>query len=252
MDLQLTGKRALVTGGSRGIGKAIARQLALEGADVAIAARDQVRLEATARELVALSGRRVEPFVVDTAQRASVEALVASAAHALGGLDIVVNAAAAPGGLSKAGKLEETVDEHVLEDFNVKVIGYLRVARAAAPHLIAGSWGRIVNIGGLAAYSTGRPGATLRNIGVAALTKTLADELGPQGINVTGVHPGATRTEKTDAAGAERAGRANTIGRIVDAADIADLVAFLASPRSVAINGATLDAGGGTPGLIRY
>jgi NAD(P)-dependent dehydrogenase (short-subunit alcohol dehydrogenase family) len=256
MDLQLTGRRALVTGGSRGIGKLIARQLALEGVDVAIAARTPAALKAAAEEIAAASGRRIVPLAADTGSKADVDALVAAAVQALGGLDIVVNAAAVPGGSGSGGGLAETVDEDLLDDFNVKVVGYLRVARAAAPHLLAsarqGIAARIVNIGGLAAYRTGRAAATLRNVGVGALTKTLADELGPQGVHVFAVHPGATRTERTDAAAAARAGKANTIGRIVDAVEIADLVTFLASPRSAALNGGALHAGGGSPGHIHY
>ena len=252
MDLGLFNKRALVTGGSRGIGKVIARHLAQEGVDVVIAARGWPTLQATADELATATGRRIVPLAVDTAQRASVDALVAQAVQALGGLDIVVNAAAVPGGSGSSGALAETGDEDVLTDFNIKVLGYLRVARAAAPHLRASGAGRIVNIGGLAAFRTGRLPATLRNIGVSALSKTLADELGPQGVQVFAVHPGATRTERTDAAGAERAGRANGIGRIVEAQEIADLVLFLASARSAALHGASLQAGGGSPGVIAY
>ncbi|HTV18629.1 MAG TPA: SDR family oxidoreductase, partial [Polyangiaceae bacterium] len=99
---------------------------------------------------------------------------------------------------------------------------------------------------------TGRPVATLRNVGVAAITKNLADELGPKGINVVAVHPGATRTERTDPAN-EKALAANiSIGRIVDSREVADVVVFLASPRSVAINGDAIATGGGSPGTIHY
>jgi NAD(P)-dependent dehydrogenase (short-subunit alcohol dehydrogenase family) len=252
MDLGLSGKRAIVTGGSRGIGKAIARQLAREGADVVIAARGKEALVAAAAELSHSTGRRVLPAVADTSDTRSVDALAAFAAKELGGIDILVNNAAIPGGISNPGRLAEIVDEDALADIDVKVIGYLRTARAAAPHMIAGGWGRIVNIGGLAAYRTGRPVATLRNVGVTALTKSLADELGPQGVIVVAVHPGATRTERTDAATAEKLGASTGIGRIVDATELADLVAFLASPKNVAVHGEAISAGGGTPGTIRY
>lgn len=252
MDLKLTGKRAIVTGGSRGIGKAIALQLAHEGVDVVIAARSREPLVAAAAELTAATGRRVLPAVADTADKRAVDSLVAFAIAELGGVDILVNNAATPGGVSSAARLEDIVDEHVLQDIDVKVVGYLRAARAVAPHMSAAGWGRIINIGGLAAYKTGRPIATLRNVGVTALTKSLADELGPRGINVVAVHPGATRTERTDAAAAAKLGAANAIGRIVDSVEIAWLVAFLASPKSVALNGDALLAGGGTPGPIRY
>lgn len=251
MDLQLKGKRALVTGASRGIGKVIARVLAEEGADVVITARGREALEATAAELSAATGRRIVAVVADTGSEASVNALADHAITALGGIDILVNGAAVPGGASPASKLAELTDTQILEDFNVKVVGYLRTARALAPHFARNGWGRIINIGGLAALRTGRPAATLRNVGVAALTKSLADELGPQGINVTGVHPGATRTERTDAAAEARA-KGNGIGRIVDAREVAQVIVFLASPLSVAINGETIDVGGGSVGVIRY
>ena len=138
------------------------------------------------------------------------------------------------------------------DDVNIKVGGYLRTARAAAPHLTAAGWGRIVNIGGLAARKTGHYVASIRNVGVSALTKNLADELGPRGVTVNAIHPGATRTEKTTPEAVERAGANVTIGRIVEAQEIAWLAAFLASPLSAALNGENLQAGGGAPGVIDY
>jgi NAD(P)-dependent dehydrogenase (short-subunit alcohol dehydrogenase family) len=252
MDLELKGKRALITGGSRGIGKVIAQVLLAEGVDVAILARSREPLEATARSLSAEFNRPVLPLVADTARKADVDAAVQKAIDELGGVDILVNAAAVPGGSSSATNFAEIEDEDLLYDVNVKVVGYLRTARALAPHLIKKGWGRIINIGGLAAYHTGRPIATLRNVGVSALTKNLADELGPKGINVVALHPGATRTERTDAAAERRAAKGNTIGRIVDAKEVAYVVAFLASPKSIAINGDTIATGGGSLGTIRY
>lgn len=252
MDLALQGKRAIVTGGSRGIGKQIARVLAEEGVDVVIAARGVEALEASAREIQAATGRRVVPIAFDATRRDSVEALVSQAVAALGGIDILVNNAAAPGGISAATKLAEVVDEEALLDVDVKVLGYLRAARAVAPHLIRQGWGRIINIGGLAVRRTGRPVTSLRNAGVAVLAKNLADELGPQGINVTVVHPGLTRTERTDEQSAARAAPGIGIGRIVDAREVAYVVAFLASPRSVAINGDPVVASGGSIGPIYF
>ena len=252
MDLELKGKRAIVTGGSRGIGRAIALQLANEGADVVIAARDREKLRKTADELAHATGRRIVPVVADTGDDRAVNALIETTVKELGGIDILVNNAAQPGGISPATQLAEIVSEQVLQDIDIKVVGYLRTARAAAPHLIKSGWGRIINIGGVAIRKTGRPVATLRNVGVAAITKNLADELGPRGINVTAVHPGATRTERTDP-GSERALASQvSIGRIVDAAEVAYVVAFLASPKSVAINGDAVTAGGGSLGSIYY
>jgi NAD(P)-dependent dehydrogenase (short-subunit alcohol dehydrogenase family) len=252
MDLELKGKRAIVTGGSRGIGKAIAWVLAAEGVDVVIAARGKDALDRTAAELVERTGRRIVPIVADTGRKDSVDALVEEAVRSLGGVDILVNNAAVPGGISNATQLAEVVDEQALEDINIKVIGYLRTARAVAPHLVSQGWGRIINIGGLALYHTGRPVATIRNVGVAAVTKNLADELGPKGVNVTALHPGATRTERTDPEQARQASARVSIGRIIDAKEVAWVVAFLASPRSVAVNGEAIAVGGGSLGTIRY
>jgi NAD(P)-dependent dehydrogenase (short-subunit alcohol dehydrogenase family) len=253
MDLQLTGKRAIVTGGSRGIGKAIARQLAEEGVDVAIAARTQAALEATAAEIAAATGRRVVPIATDMGDDASVKALVEAAAAALGGIDILVNDAAAPGGTVPSAKIDQVTAENLIFDFNVKVAGYMRAARAVAPVMAKSGWGRIINIGGGAARRTGNYIASIRNSAVSSLTKNLADELGPKGINVVAIHPGTTRAGQTiDPAFEARAKAAVSIGRIVDATEIAYLVAFLASPKSIAINGETIAAGGGIIGPINY
>ncbi|MDQ8022075.1 MAG: SDR family oxidoreductase [Moraxellaceae bacterium] len=252
MNLHLQGKRAIVTGGSRGIGKAIALALATEGVDVVIAARNREQLDGTAREIASATGRRVVPVVFEATSKDSADALVKHAVEALGGIDILVNAAAPPGGLSTATRLADIDDDLALQDIDIKVLGYLRTARAAAPHLLKQGWGRIINIGGLALHRTGRPVATLRNVGVAAITKNLADELGPQGVNVVAVHPGSTRTERTDAEAAQKAAAGNTIGRIVTAEEIAALVTFLASPLGASVNGDAIPAGGGTPGSIYY
>lgn len=266
MDLELAEKTAIVTGGSRGIGKAIARQLALEGVNVAIAARDRASLDATARELREETGRRIVPLVVDTGSDESVRRMVDNALDALERLDILVNCAARPGGQAPPPKLAEVTDAIFYDDVNVKVMGYLRCAREVAPQMIAQGWGRIINISGLAARQTGSIVGSMRNVAVSALTKNLADELGSHGINVTVVHPGLTRTEKTAGVIVERARQAgvppqeiehrmaggNTLQRIVDAREIAYVVAFLASPKSIAITGDAIAAGGGTPNAIHY
>jgi NAD(P)-dependent dehydrogenase (short-subunit alcohol dehydrogenase family) len=266
MDLQLNGKRALVTGGSKGIGRAIARQLALEGVDLVAAARNAADLDIAVRELAAETGRKIVGLTVDTQDDGSVRALVAGTVAALGGLDILVNAAAKPGGQAPPPKLAEITNDLFWDDVDVKVMGYLRTAREAAPHMAAAGWGRIINISGLAARQTGSIIGSIRNVAVSALTKNLADELGPKGINVTVVHPGLTRTEKTAPVVAARAASAGVtpeeierrlaaniaIGRLVDMAEVADVVAFLASPRSVAINGDAIACGGGIMGPIHY
>ena len=265
MDLQLAGKRALVTGGSRGIGRATAAALLAEGAAVVIAARDPGRLSRAAADLGG-AGAQVHAIEVDTGDDESVRELVATATTLLGGVDVLVNCAAKPAGQAPPLGLAEITDDAFWSDVNVKVLGYLRCARAVAPGMAAAGWGRIISVSGLAARSTGSIIGSIRNVAVSALTKNLADELRGTGINVTAVHPGLTRTEATpgvlaaraEATGVEpaeienRMGRANLTGRLIDATEVAALVTFLASPLSVAVNGESVACGGGTPGSIWY
>ena len=251
MDLELEGKRAIVTGGSRGIGKQIARVLGLEGVDVAIAARDAERLAATAEELATETGRRVLSYTVDTGDDASVRDMVSRAVADLGGVDILINGAAMPGGFAPPPKLDGITVEALWDDINVKVMGYIRCAQAVAPHMIEQGWGRIINLSGMAARQSGTTIGSMRNVAVVAMTKNLADELGEHGINVTVVHPGGTRTERTSPEAEERLA-GNTVRRVIDAADVANVVAFLCSPKSVAITGDVIAAGGGVGRAIHY
>jgi NAD(P)-dependent dehydrogenase (short-subunit alcohol dehydrogenase family) len=271
VDLQLAGRRALVTGGSRGIGKAAAAALFAEGADIAIVARSADRLALAAADIA--GGRTARPgnpqvhaIQADTGDDAAVARMAERARELMGGVDILVNCAATPGGQSRPPALAEITSEAFWADVNVKVIGYMRCAQAVAPGMVAAGWGRIISVSGLAARSTGSTIGSMRNVAVAAMTKNLADELGPSGVNVTVIHPGLTRTEATPVVVAARAAAAGvepaeierrmaattTIGRLVDAAEVATVIAFLASPLSVSINGEAIACGGGAPGVIHY
>ena len=164
MDLGLQGKHAIVTGGSRGIGKAIARELAREGVDVAIVARNQEALEATARELGAETNRRIIALAADVTSKEQVDRMVAEAAQQLGGVHILVNSGSAPGGSATAtGPIETVVDEDLLEDFNVKYVGALRCSRAVIPLMKTAGWGRIINISGANARNAGNLSGGARN-----------------------------------------------------------------------------------------
>ena len=270
MDLGLHGKRAIVTGGSLGIGKAIARELAREGVDVAIVARTKDRLEQAAQELAAESGRRIIPLAADVTSREQVEGMVAHAVARLGGLDILVNSGSPPGGSAGAtGPIETVVDEDLLHDFNVKYVGALRCARAVIPHMKEQRWGRIINISGTNARNAGNLSGGARNTSLVHFTKTLAVQLGRFGITVNCIHPGITRTERTPRLLAARAAelrigpeevekrdfaddwpRGNAIGRMVDASEIAYVATFLASDRSWAVSGELVVATGGRPGSV--
>lgn len=258
MDLELKGKAAIVTGGSAGIGKAIALELAREGVDVAICARRAGPLEEAAAELARETGRRVVAVPTDTTRRESVEHMVEAACGALGRIDILVNNAAFPGGLV-TGPLAEASEEALLEDVNTKVMGYFRCAKAVAPHMERRGWGRIINIGGTSARQGGTISG-LRNAAIVHLTKTLSELLGPTGVTVNLIHPGTTRTERSGPTYAEQArqqgitveeverriSQNNAIRRIVDAREIGYVVCFLASPKATCITGEVVAAGGGS------
>lgn len=267
MDLELAGKRALVTGGSRGIGKAVALALAQEGVQVALLARGAQALHDAANELASRTRQVVVGVSADTTDDAAVRAGVAEAARQLGGtIDILVCAAAEPAGYAAPPRLAEIGADFFHAELDTKVMGYIRCAREVEAGMRAHGWGRIVLISGLAARQTGNTVGSIRNVAVAALAKNLADELGPAGINVTVVHPGLTRTERTAPLVAHRAAAqgiapqeveaqmaaGNSIRHLVDASEVANVVAFLCSPKSRAINGDAIAVGGGALRSIHY
>lgn len=264
-DLQLTGKRAIITGGSKGIGLATAHALAAEGVDVILAARGKEALDLAAKEVAARSGRRAVGVVTDTGDDESVQALVARTVEEFGGVDILVNNASNQQIGADYPDLAGTTDDAFWGDVNIKVVGYIRTARAVAPLLAEQGWGRIINVSGLGYRQTHSIVRSVRNVSVAAITKNLADEFGPYGVNVTVVHPGTTRTETTNVKyqeGAAKAGLSlaeyerkladNALGRPVEASEVANVITFLASPLSVAITGDQIAVGGGRLGFINY
>ena len=272
MDLGLRGRHAIVTGGSRGIGKAIARELAREGADVAIVARRLEPLEKAAEELSGETGRRILPLAADVTRKEEVDAMVARAAAELGGLHILVNSGSPPGGSPGAiGPVETVVPEELIHDFDVKYVGALRCVQAILPHLKQQGWGRILQISGLNARNPGNLSGGARNGALVHFTKTLALQLGRFGITVNCIHPGMTRTERTPRMLAARAAelgiapeeverrdfapdspRGNAIGRIVDASEVACVAAFLVSDRAWAITGELVVASGGAGRAVYY
>jgi NAD(P)-dependent dehydrogenase (short-subunit alcohol dehydrogenase family) len=232
---------------------------------VALVAREPSALEAARAAVAAESGRNVLAVSADTGNDESVARMASAVAAEFGGVDILVNAAARPNTGAVVG-IDAFDEAEFGAQVNVKVLGYLRCIRAVVPFMREAGWGRIVNISGLAARSTGAITGTVRNVAVAALTKNLADELGRDGINVTVVHPGVTVTESTPKMLATRAERAGvpvpemerriaagvSIGRLVTAEEVASVVAFLTSPRSVAINGDAIVVSGGAIGPVYY
>ena len=264
MDLELVGKVAVVTGGSLGIGKAIARELALEGARVVICARRPELLQDAASDIERETGNEVVAVPTDTTQPDQVANLFETTMSHFGRVDILVNNAAVVGGLLQ-GPLEEATEELLTEDLDTKVVGYFRTAQIAAPIMKRQGWGRIINIGGMSGRYSGVISG-VRNAAVAHLTKTLSGQLAPHGITVNTVHPGTVRTERTDAdyeadadaqsipksEVARRAAGAQAIGRIVESSEVAHLVCFLASPKAAAITGEVIAVDGGRGSAVFF
>jgi 3-oxoacyl-[acyl-carrier protein] reductase len=231
-----TERVALVTGGSRGIGAAIARRLAADGLDVAITYRDN---EDRAREVVAAverTGRRGLALRADSADPAAVAAAVDEAAARLGRLDVLVNNA----GVFPRGPFEDVTAAELQHTLAVHVGAVFTAAQAAARHLTAG--GRIISIGSNLAERAGRPGVALYAMSKAALgglSRGLARELGARGITVNVVHPGPTDTDMNPADGPHAdAQRARTaLGRYGSADDVAATVSHLAGDGGRAITG---------------
>jgi 3-oxoacyl-[acyl-carrier protein] reductase len=246
MSTPLKGKVALVTGGSRGIGAAIARRLAADGADVAISyAASAEKAESVARDL-ATQGVRAAAFKADQADPAAVEALVHRVAERFGRLDILVNSA----GVAVTGPVGDLADAAGLErQHAVNVRGVAAAVRAAIAHL--GRDGRIISIGshlgeqvpfaGVADYSATKAA-------VAAYTRGWARDLGPKGITVNVVQPGpiATEMNPSDGPGAAAQAARTALGRYGKPEEIAAAVAFLAGPDAAFITGAALTVDGGS------
>lgn len=242
--LELNGKRALVTGGSRGIGAAIAIALAKYGADVAFTyRRSATEAQAVARSIEG-EGRRAVPLQADSGVPADIERSVSQAVSALGGIDILVNNA----GIGLAGTIADiTLEEfQTLMDTNVR--GPVLYAKAVIPHLREG--GRIISIGSGLAERVPFPGVTAYAMSKSALlsfTRGLARELGPKGITVNIVLPGSTDTDSNPADGpaADVQRSLTALGRFGQPGEVASAVAFLASPAAAVITGASLAVDGG-------
>ena len=255
MDIDLSGKGALVTGGSLGIGRATADALARHGAGVAIVARDAGRLEEAARELRRNAGGKVVAIPGDTSKPEDIARAVERANKELGSIDILINNA----GSSPAGRIQDISDETWAASFNLKFMGYVRCARAVLPAMRQRKWGRIVNIIGrgghypTAGYMTGAFNAALRHF-----TQALAEEGAPDNVLVNGINPGATDTPRLQTLQKQQAAFRNMtvaevaaeelkripLGRASTAEEIAALALFLTSAHAGSISGALLNVDG--------
>lgn len=244
MQIDLTGKRALVTGASRGLGRAIALSLANAGADVVITYEKSAdKAQAVAEEIRAL-GRKGHAIQADSSNAVAIVQAVNQTAETLGGLDILVNNA----GIARGGPLESMSLEDIDAVIGVNIRGVVIATQAALAHL--GQGGRIINIGSCLANRVAFEGIAVYSMSKSALnsfTRGLARDLGPKGITVNLVHPGPTDSDMNPADGEEAKGQLQHIalGHYGKPEDIAAAVTFLASPAAGQITGTGLDVDGG-------
>jgi 3-oxoacyl-[acyl-carrier protein] reductase len=257
MELNLRGKVALVTGASKGIGKAIVEALAAEGVNLAICARDKALLEEVAATIHQQTDVQVLPVSVDLSTLAGVRSFAHAAVRCFGTVDILVNNA----GAIRAGSLLAKPDEDWQVDWALKVFGYMRLAREIFPVMQAKGGGRIVNIIGTAGRqpNAGYIAGGGANAALMNMTKALADEGAPYNILVNAINPGPIRTERWDSLMAAQAAERQQTPQEVEAAwlqnnplkrpgephEVAGLAVFLASERASYINGAIIPVDGG-------
>jgi 3-oxoacyl-[acyl-carrier protein] reductase len=257
MDLELGGKVALVTGGSRGIGRAIALALAREGARVAICARDAAVLEKAAQEIRGATGAEVMVLAADLARLGEVERVTREVHGHLRRVDILVNNA----GAIRGGDFFAIPDAQWAGDWELKLLGYVRMARAVFPLMQAQGGGRILNIVGAAARNptAGYLPGGIANAGLINFTKGLADLGAPHGILVTAISPAATATSRWENLMAQQAAAAGKsveayrreaeshypLQRIARPEDVADLACFLVSARAAFLTGICVTVDGG-------
>jgi 3-oxoacyl-[acyl-carrier protein] reductase len=249
MDLKLAGKKAIVTGGSKGIGRETARILAEEGCDVAITAREEGRLKEVSDELAAATGRMILPFAGDMSVQADVERCMNAAIAAFEGIDILVTCA----GSSPGGLLEDLTEEQWMSSLSLKFMGYVRSCSVLLPHMRERGTGSVVlvvgNDGLKSSYWELTAGvANAADINFAA---AIAEQYGRHGVRVNTVNPGPVNTDRWDGLekrfamdrGVEQSEARRIVlgtlplGRICEPEEVASVVVFLASPQASYVNG---------------
>lgn len=258
MDLALRGRKAVISGANRGIGRSIALAYAAEGIHLALLGRNREACAELAQEIAkAFPGIKCVCVYVDLEQPESIRPAVEESVRALGGLDILVNCA----GGAYRGKLAEIPDDLWERYFKVKPLGLIRMTRESVQHLRKSDQGRVINISGTRGREPG-PQSVMAgpiNFGTLSVTKALANELGPLGITVNAIAPGSTRTRRWDELVSitmrehklsQKEAEARLLeevplGIVIEPEDISDLAVFLASARARAITGTSINVDGG-------
>jgi NAD(P)-dependent dehydrogenase (short-subunit alcohol dehydrogenase family) len=262
MELGLTGKVAIVTGGSEGIGRAAAESLGREGASVVVCGRRVDVLERAAGDVAEATGAQIVPVAADVSRADDIARLVQTAVDRFGRLDILVNNA----GRSSAGRFEDVDDDVWQADLDLKLFGALRAIRAALPHLRAAGGGSVVNILNLGAKAPGgrsMPTSVSRAAGLA-MTKALSKELAADRIRVNGIMIGLIKSGQHERTW-QRQGAEGTLddfyvrqaqnagiplGRVGEAGEVGDLIAFLCSSRGSYISGVAINMDGGLSAVV--
>jgi 3-oxoacyl-[acyl-carrier protein] reductase len=262
MHIDLSGKRVIVTGASRGIGKGIASAFAREGARLAVCARNAEAIEAVAAEYRALGAADVIGRVVDVKQTEQVNAFVAEVVERWGGVDVLVNNA----GQGQSGNIDTLVPEALLEHANGLQVAHFRFAQAVTPHMRKQKWGRIININALAGSvitPDGIPSVTNRAAGIA-MSKSLGQALAKDNILVNSLNMGWIDTGQWERHYKEMSPTISReefftmatsvvpLGRFGKPEDVAGIALFLASDFAAFVSAASIDVAGGMQGQIAY
>ncbi|MEE3000180.1 MAG: SDR family oxidoreductase [Pseudomonadota bacterium] len=257
MDLGLKNKNAIVTGGSQGVGFAIAEGLAREGCNIALGARGQDKLEESSKELEKL-GVTAVPIVIDFSTSEGCNTFVSASAEKLGGIDIVINNV---GGMVP-GNIESITDEEWQDTVDRNLMSYIWTSRAAVPHLRKSTAGRVLSVSGLSGTQLlpGSWSTTITNAGIHGMTKLLASEMASENITVNAIAPGTVKTEAWMGPRADAVAKARGISsdevrkimaanamldRLAEPEEIGDVAAFLVSEKNSYMTGTVVEVCGG-------